>query len=154
MNFRELNQAPVDRRVVGSSATEGKPKSEPTPEQSHLCNTRPIWTPLGWGVDRKRLVWLITNSCTRNPKCFTCNFRSQYQRTRKELFPVLSRIQNIGYVLGENSRTAEWYRANHRTPWVAGPYPKSSFELAQNLLPKCETQSVQSQSQRIHDSMP
>jgi hypothetical protein len=38
----------------------------------------------------------MTNWCTRNPKCFTCNFRSQYQRTRKELFPVLSRIQNIG----------------------------------------------------------
>ena len=31
----------------------------------------------------------------------------------------VSRIQNIGYELGENSRTAEWYRANHRTPWVA-----------------------------------
>lgn len=29
----------------------------------------------------------MTNCCTRNPKCFTCNFCSQYQRTRKELFP-------------------------------------------------------------------
>jgi len=35
------------------------------------------------------------------------------------MFPVLSRIQNIGLELGENSRTAEWYRANHRTAWVA-----------------------------------
>jgi len=61
----------------------------------------------------------MTNWCTRNKKCFTGNFRSHYQRTRKELFPVLSRIQNIGYELGENQRTAEWYRANHRTPWVA-----------------------------------
>jgi hypothetical protein len=33
--------------------------------------------------------------------------------------PVLSRIQNIGYELGENGRTSEWYRANHRTPCVA-----------------------------------
>lgn len=32
---------------------------------------------------------------------------------------MLSRIQNIGYELGENSRTAEWYRENHRTRWVA-----------------------------------
>jgi hypothetical protein len=70
-------------------------------------------------MDRRRLVWLMTNWCTRNPKCFTCNFRSVYQRTRKELFPVLSRIHNIGYKLGENSRTAVWYRANLRTPWVA-----------------------------------
>ena len=110
-----------------------KPKSEPTPEQSHLCDTRPIWTPWGWGVDRKRLVWLMTNWCTRNPKCFTCNFRSQYQRTRKELFPVLSRIQNIGYELGENSRTAEWYRANHRTPWVAGEATVGTFSYSSSM---------------------
>jgi len=75
-------------------------------------------------------VWLMTNWCTRNPKCFTCNFRSQYQRTRKELFPVLSRIQNIGYELGENSRTAEWYRANHRTPWVSSTEPRASFAFS------------------------
>ncbi len=36
------------------------------------------------------------------------------------MFPALSRIQNIGYELGENGRSAEWYRKNHRTPWVAG----------------------------------
>jgi hypothetical protein len=110
-----------------------KPKSEPKPEQSHLCDTRPIWTPWGWGVDRKRLVWLMTNWCTRNPKCFTCNFRSQYQRTRKELFPVLSRIQNIGYELGENSPTAEWYRANHRTPWVARAPLTGAFTAKESL---------------------
>ncbi len=52
-------------------------------------------------------------------KCFTCNFRSQNQRTRKELFPTLSCIQHIGYELGENSRAVGWYRANHWTPWVA-----------------------------------
>lgn len=81
------------------------------------------------GVDSKRLVWLMTNWCNRNPKCFTCNFRSQYQRTRKELFPVLSRVQNIGYELGENSRTAEWYRANQRMPWVCNRNSTSNFHL-------------------------
>jgi hypothetical protein len=35
------------------------------------------------------------------------------------VFPILSRIQNIGYEMGENGRTPEWYCANHRTPWVA-----------------------------------
>jgi hypothetical protein len=72
-----------------------------------------------WGFDRKRLVGLMTSQRPRYPKCFTCTFRSQYQRTRKEQSPVLSRIQNIGYELGENSRTAKCYRASHRTPWVA-----------------------------------
>ena len=96
-----------------------KPKNEPTLKESHLCQTRPIWTPWGWAVDRQRLVWLLAHWCTRNPKCFTCPIKSRFRRTRKELFPVLSRIQNIGYELGENGRTPEWYRLNHRTPWVA-----------------------------------
>ena len=31
-----------------------KPKTQPRPDQSHLCDTRPIWTPWGWGMDRSR----------------------------------------------------------------------------------------------------
>ena len=37
---------------------------------------------------------------------------------------------NIGYELGENSRTAQWYRANHRTPWVATNEPPASFAFS------------------------
>jgi len=96
-----------------------KPKSEPRPDQSHDSATRPIWTPWGWAVDRSRLTFLIVNWCFRNKKCFTCPFRSQYRRTRREIFPILSRVQNIGYEQGENNRTPQWYRTNHRTPWVA-----------------------------------
>ncbi|MDF1845364.1 MAG: hypothetical protein P1U77_28465, partial [Rubripirellula sp.] len=29
------------------------------------------------------------------------------------------RLQNIGYEMGENGWTPQWYRVNHRTPWVA-----------------------------------
>ncbi len=75
------------------------------------------------------LYWLIINWCFRNRKCFTCQFRSQYRRTRRDVFPALSRIQNIGYDLGENGRTPEWYRANHRTPWVASAALPSTFRL-------------------------
>jgi hypothetical protein len=104
-----------------------KPKSQPRPDQSHLCDTRPIWTPWGWAMDRSRLSWLLANWCTGNSKCFTCKIKAQYRRTRRELFPVLSRIQNIGYDLGENGRSAEWYRANHRAPWVARGAPTREF---------------------------
>jgi len=104
-----------------------KPRREPPPHRSHDCETRPIWTPWGWAVDRKRLTWLIVNWCFRNRKCFTCQFRSQYHRTRREVFPILSRVQNIGYEMGENNRTPEWYRANHRTPWVAGKVGAQQF---------------------------
>ena len=65
------------------------------------------------------MTWLIANRRFRNRKCFTCQFRSQYRCTRREVFPDLSRVQNIRYEMGENGRTPEWYRANHRTPWVA-----------------------------------
>ena len=53
-----------------------KPKSEPTADQNHLCQTRQIWTPWGWGVRRRRLIWLLGHWCTRNPKCFTCPIKS------------------------------------------------------------------------------
>ncbi len=51
----------------------------------------------------------------------------------------LSRIQNIGYELGENGRTPEWYRAHHRTPWVAGGMVDiwHVSENAPNLTPEC-----------------
>ena len=41
-------------------------------------------------------------------------------RTRGEIFPILSRVQNIGYEMGENNRTPKWYQGHHRTPSVAG----------------------------------
>jgi hypothetical protein len=51
------------------------------------------------------------------------------RRTRREVFPILSRIQNIGYEKGEDNRSPEWYRANHRTPWVAGQGECRPFSL-------------------------
>ena len=81
-------------------------------------------------MDRSRLSWLQANWCMGNPKCFTCKIKSQYRRTRRELFPVLSRIQNIGYELGENNRSPERYRSNHRAPWVAGKVGDGAFACA------------------------
>lgn len=46
--------------------------------------------------------------------------QTQYRRTCRELFPLLSRIQNSGCDLGEEGRTPAWYRANRRTPRIAG----------------------------------
>lgn len=106
-----------------------KPCREPGPEQSHTCGVRPVWTPWGWAVDLPRLKWLVSHWCFKNPKCFTCHIKATYRRTRSELFPHLSRIQNIGYEAGENGRTPEWYRKNHRTPWVAGELTPAPFSM-------------------------
>ena len=104
-----------ERHSILLASGYNKPKTEPRPDQSHACDTRPIWTPWGWAVDLPRLKWLILHWCFRNRKCFTCPFRARYRRTRREVFPILSRVQKIGYELGENGRTPAWYRANHRT---------------------------------------
>lgn len=119
----------VDGHQILLASGYNKPRREPRPDQSNQCDTRPIWTPWGWAVDRTRLTWLIVNWCFRNRKCFTCQFRSQYRRTRREVYPVLSRVQNIGYEMGENNRTPEWYRANHRTPWVSEGNLAGDFHL-------------------------
>ena len=84
----------------------------------------------GWAVDQKRLFWLIVHWCGGNKKSFTCQFRSKYRRTRREVFPVLRRIQNIRHETGENGRTSIWHRANHRTPWGPDCLPASRFSLA------------------------
>ncbi|MCA9201588.1 MAG: hypothetical protein KDA59_00990 [Planctomycetales bacterium] len=120
---------PDEKHTILLASGYNKPKTEPQPDESHLCSFRQIWTPWGWAVDQKRLLWLIAHWCGRNKKCFTCQFRAKYRRTRREVFPLLSRIQNIGYEMGENNRTPEWYRANHRTPWVASEMPMSSFAV-------------------------
>jgi hypothetical protein len=41
--------------------------------------------------------------------------------------PVLSRIQNIGCEADENGRTAEWCRANHKTPCRAAMVEDGEF---------------------------
>lgn len=109
-----------ERHSILLASGYNKPRTKPRPDQSHSCEYRPIWTPWGWAVDLPRLKWLIVHWCFRNRQCFTCKFRAKYRRTRREVFPILSRIQNIGYELGENGRSPAWYRANHRTEWVAG----------------------------------
>ncbi|MCY2993978.1 MAG: hypothetical protein NTY19_39805 [Planctomycetota bacterium] len=53
-------------------------------------------------MERKRLVWLVADWCTANPTCFTCPIKARFRGTRREHFPVLSHVQDIGYDLDEN----------------------------------------------------
>jgi hypothetical protein len=87
--------------------------------KEYTANLRKIWSPWGWATNLVGLEFLLNKWCFRNPKCFTCFFRRVYRNARYEIYPLLSRIQNIGYELGENNRKPEWYRANHRSLQVA-----------------------------------
>ena len=62
-----------------------KPRTQPRPEQCHVCDVRPVWTPWGWAVERKRLLWLIDNWCTGNRTCSSCLINTRFRRTRREL---------------------------------------------------------------------
>jgi hypothetical protein len=42
-----------------------------------------------------------------SPRCFTYPIKAKIRRTRRELFPVFSRIQKIAYDLGERNLTPE-----------------------------------------------
>lgn len=83
--------------------------------------------PWGWAVDRTRLTGLIVNWCFRNRKCFTRQFRSQYRRTGREVFPILSLMQNIGDEKGEKRSDAgvvsgqpsdDWGRREYEFPTI------------------------------------
>lgn len=124
------NRLSWDRHQILLASGYNKPRIQPLESESHQARTRPIWTPWLWGVDSSRLAWLMANWCTANPKCFTCKFKAGYRQTRREIYPTLSRCQNIGYEKGENGRTPDWYRANHRAPFVAGELPRKEWNLA------------------------
>jgi hypothetical protein len=106
-----------DRTLLASGYN--KPELRPSMSETFKANKRNIFTPWGWAVDKRRLAWMLRHWNFRNPRCFTCYFKKKYRGTHYEVYPLLSRVQNIGYELGENERTPEWYEANHRTPWVS-----------------------------------
>jgi hypothetical protein len=69
----------------------------------------------------------VANWCTGNP-CFTCKIKAR----RRELFPVLSRMQNSGYDLGENNRSPELW--NHLAT-SAGSFLKTPQPHAEAMEP-------------------
>ena len=105
-----------------------KPDTEPLPAQSHECCSRNWLWRFGWGTWKNRLGQILANWCFRNPKNFGWHINTT-RGNRREIHPVLSRIQNIGYEQGESGYSPEWYRANHRTPWVATDSDLLQFAL-------------------------
>lgn len=108
-----------------------RPRSRPSLMQSHGCDIRTAWTPWGWAIDQLRLQWVLSRWSFSNNKCFTCSFnrkfhRSKYRSQFKEIFPRLSRIQNIGCRLGTNRP----YNSNrHQVRWVADGSEQGAFHL-------------------------
>jgi hypothetical protein len=109
-----LSRQEHDRILLASGYS--RPNACPPVEMSHACDVRAIWWPWGWAVDRSRLGWLMRHWSFQESRYFTRHFQRTYADTRREVFPCLSRFQNIG-----NPR--------HHTPWVAGRLENLSFRL-------------------------
>ncbi len=94
-----------------------KPSKRPPDDVCDACTTRRIFTCWGWGTLRNRYRWMITQWCFKTYSKFTPPFRNKFSKWRREIYPALSRFQNIGVHDGANDTPAG--RRKHRTPWTA-----------------------------------
>jgi len=104
------------RKDVFSIAGYNKPKKQPAFD---AVGEREWFTCWGWAVTRERWKEILQNWDLSNPRSFAWPVNRKIRKGRLEIYPELSRVQNIGYEKGENGRSAAWYRNNHRTPFVA-----------------------------------
>ena len=80
---------------------------------------RPIWSPWGWAVDRKRLTWLIVIGTSETGSASLANSApsTAAPAARSIRCSAASRTSATRWV--RTIGRPEWYRANHRTEWVA-----------------------------------
>lgn len=121
---------PLDDKMM-SACGYNHPMYEP--ELPYGVSVRKIFNCWGWATNKSRLAWMLARWSFEHPTKFTRVFRAKYSRVMRECFPHLSRIQNIGYEMGENMGgrfNKEHYLREHRTPWVAkGNLPSGSFHM-------------------------
>ena len=67
---------------------------------------------------RRDFSWIRCKLCG-DRKRVTSQFRFPYSRVCRQVLALPARVQTLRYELNENGPLPDWYRANHRTPWVA-----------------------------------
>lgn len=82
------------------------------------CGLRRWFTPWGWGTWRDRWTGLAAGWAAREPS-WDVQVNHVLRAGRYEVFPTVSRIQNIGAERGTHVPSAEWHEANHRVPVTA-----------------------------------
>lgn len=82
------------------------------------CGLRRWFTPWGWGLWRDR--WLgIARFWGHADVSWDVVVNHALRAGRYEVFPTVSRIQNIGAELGTHVPSAEWHAANHHVAETA-----------------------------------
>jgi hypothetical protein len=82
------------------------------------CGLRRWFTPWGWGTWRDRWAGLAAGWAAHEPS-WDVVVNHVLRAGRYEVFPTVSRIQNIGAERGTHVPSAEWHEANHRVPVTA-----------------------------------
>lgn len=82
------------------------------------CGLRRWFTPWGWGTWRDRWYGLAAGWAARDPS-WDVQVNHVLRAGRHEVFPTVSRIQNIGAERGTHVPSAEWHAANHRVAETA-----------------------------------
>lgn len=98
-------------------------QAEPVaPALHHAWGIRPSFTPWGWGTWRDRFTEM-QQEWTRyqwpHPG-WDEHLHHALRRERGEIYPTLSRVQNIGAAGGVHVPSAAWHRAHHHVPYWAG----------------------------------
>lgn len=83
------------------------------------CGLRRWFTPWGWGVWKDRWLGLTAGWGTSPSVSWDVVVNHVLRAGRYEVFPTVSRIQNIGAERGTHVPSAEWHLANHRVPVTA-----------------------------------
>lgn len=83
------------------------------------CGTRRWFTPWGWGIWLDRWLGLEAGWTRDDAVSWDVVVNHVLRATRYEVFPTVSRIQNIGAENGTHVPNAEWHTENHRVPVTA-----------------------------------
>jgi len=87
------------------------------------CGARRWFTPWGWGTWVDRWMGLsrawVRDDETEQGTSWDVVVNHGLRAGRREVFPTVSRIQNIGAEKGVHVPNAEWHAANHHVPVTA-----------------------------------
>lgn len=106
-----------------------KTKKPPEPKDHANVKSRQWFTCWGWAASLHRVAEMLRMWSFKNPKSFATHQNKVVRGRRWEVYPVVSRVQNIGYRCGENGRSEGWYRKNHRTPYVATTIEPGTWDV-------------------------
>lgn len=82
------------------------------------CGLRRWFTPWGWGTWRDRWAGLASGWAEHEPS-WDVQVNHVLRAGRYEVFPTVSRIQNIGAEKGTHVPGPEWHAQNHHVPVTA-----------------------------------